>query len=358
MALSPNYGWAEPDNSSLVKNGAQDIRALGDAIDASLWAVGYGQAGKNRVINGDFGIWQRGTSFSFTSGGGYTSDRFQGGAGSGGTVAITRQTFTAGQTDVPGAIYFFQAAYSASGTDTVLLDHRIEDVNTLAGQPATFSFYAKVNSGTKSITPRLVQDFGSGGSSTVVTSLTAQTLTTSWQRFTISTTIPSVSGKTIGASSYLRLDLLASPSGTLTYGIANVQLEYGSKATPFETATGTLQGELAACQRYYYRASANANENYTYFGFGVASSTTNVKAIVQPKASLRTYPTAVEYGGTIILTTGDGNNFTVTSISVDAYSSQFPSFNFAVSSGLTAARPYNVRAEASSTAYIGYSAEL
>jgi hypothetical protein len=36
MALSPNFSFPEPDNSSLVKNGAQDIRALGDAIDSEF----------------------------------------------------------------------------------------------------------------------------------------------------------------------------------------------------------------------------------------------------------------------------------------------------------------------------------
>jgi hypothetical protein len=36
MALSPNFSFPEPDNSSLVKNGAQDIRALGDAIDSAF----------------------------------------------------------------------------------------------------------------------------------------------------------------------------------------------------------------------------------------------------------------------------------------------------------------------------------
>jgi hypothetical protein len=36
MALSPNFSFPEPDNSSLVKNGAQDSRALGDAIDAEF----------------------------------------------------------------------------------------------------------------------------------------------------------------------------------------------------------------------------------------------------------------------------------------------------------------------------------
>ena len=56
MATSTNYGWSEPDNTSLVKDGAQAIRTLGDAIDTSLWNSGYGQAGKNKIINDSFGI--------------------------------------------------------------------------------------------------------------------------------------------------------------------------------------------------------------------------------------------------------------------------------------------------------------
>jgi hypothetical protein len=36
MALSPNFGWSEPDNTSLVKDGALAIRTLGDAIDTSM----------------------------------------------------------------------------------------------------------------------------------------------------------------------------------------------------------------------------------------------------------------------------------------------------------------------------------
>jgi len=288
-------GASANDTPAVLAVGANGETLVADSSTSTglRWQGDYA-AGKNKIINGNFNIWQRGTSFSFTSGGGYTSDRFQSGAGSGGTVAITRQTFTAGQTDVPNAVYFFQAAYSASGTDTVLLDTRLEDVNTLAGQTATFSFYAKVDTGTKSITPRLVQDFGSGGSSTVVTNLTAQTLTTSWQRFTITSTIPSVSGKTIGTSSYLRLDLLASPSGTLTYQIANLQLEAGSVATAFQTATGTLQGELAACQRYYQTSgtsiySANVTSGSTY--------ATNYFLPVQMRTSPTVTPSIVANSG-------------------------------------------------------------
>ena len=36
MATSPIYGWAEPDNTDLVKNGALAIRTMGDAIDTTM----------------------------------------------------------------------------------------------------------------------------------------------------------------------------------------------------------------------------------------------------------------------------------------------------------------------------------
>jgi len=92
MATTTNYGWAEPDNTSLVKNGAQDIRILGDAIDASVWNIGYGQAGKNKIINSDFDVWQRGTSFTNPANLTYTADRigiyFD---GSGATRTVSQQ---------------------------------------------------------------------------------------------------------------------------------------------------------------------------------------------------------------------------------------------------------------------------
>jgi len=36
MATSPIYGWLEPDNTDLVKNGALAIRTLGNAIDTTM----------------------------------------------------------------------------------------------------------------------------------------------------------------------------------------------------------------------------------------------------------------------------------------------------------------------------------
>jgi len=38
MANSPNYGWPEPNDSDYVKNGAEAMRDLGDAIDSTVYA--------------------------------------------------------------------------------------------------------------------------------------------------------------------------------------------------------------------------------------------------------------------------------------------------------------------------------
>jgi hypothetical protein len=39
MASTPNYGWSTPDNTGLVKNGALDMRTLGNAIDTTTKAL-------------------------------------------------------------------------------------------------------------------------------------------------------------------------------------------------------------------------------------------------------------------------------------------------------------------------------
>lgn len=46
MATTPNFNWATPDNTGLVKNGALDIRTLGNAIDASLVDLKGGTTGQ------------------------------------------------------------------------------------------------------------------------------------------------------------------------------------------------------------------------------------------------------------------------------------------------------------------------
>jgi len=373
MATSPNYGWAEPDNSSLVKNGAQDIRALGDAIDTSLWNVGFGQAGKNKIINGDFSINQRGLTSNTTSGT-YGHDRWLFNYSTG-TVTYSNQTFTAGAAPVAGyeSTQFAQivtSGQSATSANT-LFDQRIEDVRTFAGQTATLSFWAKAGSGTPSIAVEIGQNFGTGGSpSADVNTYAGKTaITASWARYSITVAIPSISGKTLGTNantSFLNSRFWLSAgtdfnarTGSLgvqnaTIQIWGVQLEYGSKATPFETATGTIQGELAACQRYYFRTTLQPDCITPWQGTNY--STTATAVIMSAKVTMRTIPTAVDYSNIRIF---DGvNTYSITALSLWSTRTEDALGLLATgASGMTQYRPSILTATGSS-GFIGISAEL
>jgi len=356
MATSTNYGWAEPDNSSLVKNGASDIRTLGNAIDTSVWNVGYGQAGKNKIINGNFGVWQRGTSF--TTDGAYTSDRWI--VDSNATFTASQQTFTPGAAPVAGyeSQFYLQIAKSAGGTYCDA-KQRLEDVRTFAGQTITLSAYMRVSSGTASVEPYYNQVFGSGGSASVNSSVTAQTITSSWARYSFTFAIPSVSGKTIGTSSYLELYLpRIVTASAVTVQIWGVQAEVGSIATPFQTASGgSPQAELAMCQRYYFRNGGLSA--YMALGGGTAESTTKVDIQVAAPATMRALPTAVDFSTIAVQPYGTGTITAVTAAALGTIKGLNPlNVELTVASGLTQGVWYRGITNNSTSGYLGFSAEL
>jgi len=227
-------------------------------------AVGF----KNKIINGNFDIWQRGTSQTAT---GYGSDDRWVNDHAGSTKTASRQTFTLGQTDVSGNPQYFSRTVVTSvagASNNVFKNQRIEGVRTFAGQTVTLSFWAKADA-SKNMAIEFAQVFGSGGSpSASVTGISVNTcnLTTAWKKFTVTTTLPSISGKTIGTSGddalYLlmwfdagssfnaRTNSLGQQSGT--FDIAQVQLEEGTIATPFENRP--VGAELALCQRYFEKS--------------------------------------------------------------------------------------------------------
>jgi len=360
MASTTNYSWSTPDNSGLVKNGAQDIRTLGDAVYTSVWNIGFGQAGKNKIINGDFSIWQRGTS-GFSLGAAYNADRFLFYRdGSGATDAITRQTFTPGTAPVAGyeAQYFWRYSATVAGTGATerSLYQRIEDVRTFAGQTVTFSFWAKADAA-RTITVAAKQVFGSGGSADVTTAMTSQSVTTSWARYSATVSIPSVSGKTIGTSSYLQFTLGFPVNVVETIDIWGWQAEYGSKATPFQTATGTIQGELAACQRYYYRQTS-ANDAYSSFALGYADTSTTAYYITYLPVIMRSNPSMSASTASLFTVGKPGGAIAATAFASNTGSTQTPMFYFTVASGLTAGQASRLIANNSTSAYIEFSSEL
>jgi hypothetical protein len=360
MALSPNYGWSEPDNSSLVKNGAQDIRTLGDAIDTSVWNIGFGQAGKNKIINGDFGIWQRGTSFSSPASGAFLADRYFVAFDGSPTVTYSRQTFTPGTAPVSGyeSSYFFRAAMTnASTTASWNLYQKIEDVRTFAGQTITVSFWAKADSA-RTVSMNFLQEFGSGGSGAVFGGAGQNnSVTSSWQRFSYSLTLPSISGKTIGTGSSLTLYITLPISATTTVDLWGVQVEAGSKATPFQTATGTLQGELAACQRYYFRAQSAGG--FEMLSMVTAWTTTNAEGVVPTPVQMRIIPTVADAGNLSLQLYGGATVIPVTGLTVAGVAGKVnPSVAIVVASGLTVGSQYRILLNNTTAAYVAFSAEL
>ena len=255
-------------------------------------------AGKNKIINGDFGIWQRGTSFTNPNGV-YTTDRFYCGYdGSGSTRTISQQAFTAGTAPVAGyeSQYFMRIATTVAGSGQTYanLYQPIEDVRTFAGQTITLSFWAKADA-SRTLTPTYGQIFGSGGSGSVYGLFSALSLTTSWQRFTTTVTLQNISGKTIGAGSMLQINLTFPLNTVCTIDYWGVQLEAGSVATAFQTATGTIQSELAACQRYYFRNTTGSSAPISQIG--IAQTGTTCDMIYTFPVTMRVIPSAIEYSG-------------------------------------------------------------
>jgi hypothetical protein len=297
-------------------------------------------ANKNKIINGDFGIWQRGTSFTIASNvTTFTADRFYVlSTHSSGTTTASQQTFTPGTAPVAGyeGQYFHRITNSAATTNTEF-QQRIEDVRTFAGQTVTISFWAKASS-TVTMGNTIVQNFGSGGSGNVGTTGANQTFTTSWARYSITINVPSISGKTVGTSSHLQVYPFYYSSGTIASNVIDiwgVQVEAGSVATAFQTATGTLQGELAACQRYYYRFAATSTNQY--FGAAYARSTTNAFAIVKQPVTMRSAPSlAFASGSTYFRFQLGGGDFDVTTLDGTYYATTDTALVRMTSSGMTA----------------------
>jgi hypothetical protein len=207
---------------------------------------------KNLIINGGFDVWQRGTSTNGALANVYGSaDRWRFHTRSLSTRNISRQSFTDGQTEVPGnpPYYLRFETSNDSGAIGAYIMQRIEDVRVGSGGDVTVSFYAKLNSGGGTFTTAFSQQFGSGGSSAVDVVAGSFAPTSSWQKYSFTISLPSISGKTVGGANYLRLDIRFPVNTAATLDISQIQLEVGKNATEFEHRS--YGEELALCQRYY-----------------------------------------------------------------------------------------------------------
>lgn len=271
----------------------QDTNAV-EYYDGSSWvAVGTPPdggdkyaAGKNKLLNGNMATAQRGTSFTSTNSANnddaYTLDRWYILSDGNDAIDVTRST----QAPTNGL-------YSI-GLDVETINKKfgiaqiVEQVNCqgLVGQTVTLSFKAKVSATTKldnvkaaivawsgtanSVTSDIISAWNVEGTNpTLIANATYENtpanlnVTTSWASYSISAAVDTASTKNIIA--FIWSDVTDTTAGDFLY-ITDVQLENGSTATEFQTATGNDGAELAACLRYYNAVSTVGHTAYSAVG--------------------------------------------------------------------------------------------
>jgi hypothetical protein len=252
---------------------------------------------RNAIINGDFRINQRAFT-SVTADNSYGFDRWM--IEVSGGCTYTPVAFALGN-----AILGYEPINHArlvttgqSGTGVYsILEQRIEDVRTFAGQTITLSFWARANSGTPKVSAEFNQFWGS--SATTNNNAGSVTLSTTWQRYSLTTTLGSASGKTIAGNHHLGLLLWVSAgtdfsARTNSIGIQSntfefwgVQVEQGSVATPFEQRP--IGTELALCQRYFTRVDTQGTSFYTVNAVSAANGEFNI--VIPLPVQMRSIPT-------------------------------------------------------------------
>ena len=246
-----------------VVNPTRALEVAGDVVCAGTLSAGNPLMFRNRIINGDMRIAQRGTT-SFTGVGGtpaYCLDRFQTYETGTGTGSRTINQVT----DVPlgsGLFYSANVVYTSTvtGVSETWLRQTIEAYNCfdLVKSPVTISFWYKSNR----VGSHGVRLFASQGTMTD----TYQTFTVfnanTWEykALTFSNSVgASLAGATPQNAGWI-LDIgpvvFAMASATVSNGdyftLTGVQLEKGLVATPFEVRPYAT--ELALCQRYYQKS--------------------------------------------------------------------------------------------------------
>jgi hypothetical protein len=339
-------------------------RDVADTQDNLGGAVAPYVAGKNAIINGGFDIAQRGTAAVTLTAANfvYPVDRFFAGR-SAGTTGATAQQVTS--TTLDGFQYAMRVQRTAANTSTndLYIGQSFETANSIpfANKTVVVSFYARAGANYSPTSNALNVRFytgtgtdqsglGSGftGSATAI-SQTA-TLTTSWQRFQYTATL---------ASTATQMQFLAfcTPTGTAgaadNFDITGVQLELGAAATPFARAGGSIGGELALCQRYYFRTTNSGASVIGTLGLGVNGTLSRVP--ISLPTTMRIAPSSLDFA---TLAVDDSSaSYAVTAATILSGSTSYVLLQLTHASGITQYRPYVLQCQAGG-GHLGFNAEL
>lgn len=249
---------------------------------------------RNVLINGAMTVYQRNASSTTSTASSFACDRwnnFRGGAVSG--ITVSRQT--AGLT---GFQYCsrIQRDSGNTATNALYFVQNVESINSipLAGKQVTLSFWARAGANYSASSGALrssveyatstdsnYYSIGDGSSTTVVSQ--NNTLTTTWQYFSMPATIAA-------SQTQVFVGFKFTPVGTAGaadyFEITGVQLEQNLQPTPFEQRPYGV--ELALCQRYYINLVSGTAKA---LGIAYMSGTTTWEAAINFPQYMRTAPT-------------------------------------------------------------------
>lgn len=381
MATTTNYGWTTPDNTDLVKDGALAIRTLGSAIDTTLYNNINGISKRNYLINGGFAIAQRGTSFTAGANNddAYTLDRWYILSDGNDVIDVTQNTATVPTNGEYAIALDVETVNKKFGIATILEN---KDCIGLIGNTVTFSFKAKVSATTKldnvkaaiiswsgtadTVTSDIISAWNVegtnptlGGTTTYENTPVNLNLTTNYATYSVSAAVDTPSTNNIIL--FIWSDVTDTTLGDFLY-IAEAKLEVGSSPTPFNYAGGTIAGELAACQRYYYRifdtTGANAYSAITVMHDTSASSSTNLNTIVSHPVPMRVAPISTEFSN-IAFHRSDGTLFGITAVTIDsATDTEYGAMYGLTTSGVASGNVGRIIGNNNLTHHFGVNAEL
>jgi hypothetical protein len=383
-----DYSWVAQDDSNAIQNTIVDakgdlISATGSDVPARLAVGANGTSlvadssqttglgwtatpnASNVLLNSGFQIWQRGTSFAIPANTStYSADRWTSYRTATGST-VSRQV-TNDTTNLAGVQYCARVQRDSGNTSTAIMyfTQAVESVNTipLANQRITYSFWARAGANYSATSSVLSSTMTSGtgtdqapyagytGATNFATG--SHTLTTTWTRFTVTGDVPN-------NASEMLIQFSNTPVGTAGvndyYEVTGVMINIGSTALPFRTYSQTIAGELAACQRYYFRATAS--NNYTTFGVGANYSTTATQIHVNHPVQMRIGPASVDYS-TLGLVNSIGGIVTFTTLTLSFTGPLTSMLGVTGASGLVAGYANLLLANNSTSGYLAFSAEL
>ena len=323
----------------------------------------------NPVLNSSFQVAQRGTSFSASNSAAtsYWLDRWSMYFGTTTGYTLSQQSVS-DSTNLPNIQYCARIARAnaTTGTNGGTIGQSIEILNSVpfAGKPITLSFYARkgaLYSGT-TITATLKSGTGTSDANGIYNTYTGQatvatttpTLTTTWVRYSVTGTVGST-------ATQLALAIDSAHTGTSGatdyYEITGLQMDIGNVALPFRTYAATIQGELAACQRYYYRTSPTASGMPVTGGGGIL--TTTIGQVFNPfPVAMRVNPTAMDYSAINWYNFGNNTEYNTGTFTMTTATPNFASVRYTHGSAIFTAGQAGAFTTAGASSYLGFTAEL